>query len=133
MMRLCVPLLALVLVACEAVTNPLCSCSPPQAGAELMGTIRSATGVAVSGFRVRAERSYGACAEFDRNPTSTVSAPDGRYSITIAAGWADSVCVRLFARDTTPGAEEVALSVSPRVLLRWWPYDTTALDLALPP
>jgi len=132
-MRLVAPLLGLVLLSCDAFTKPLCACTPAQAGSVLLGTISSATGVPTPGLRVRAEYAFLPCDTFYSNPTSSLSASDGKYSITVASGWADSVCVRLFARDTTPGAPEVALAESPRLLLRWWPFDSTALDLALPP
>lgn len=129
-MRFAVLCAVCLLISC---VEPVCACSPPMLGMVLQGTLRSQAAVPQPGKRVRAEVGVGACATYFDTGASSVSEPDGRVTLAFGAPGTDSVCVRLFARDTVAGAAETPLVGPLRLPGGRMPFDTIAVALVLAP
>jgi hypothetical protein len=120
----------LLMISCS---SPVCGCSPVPNAIVLQGTLQSATGVPQPGKRVRAEIAVATCTTYSDTYTSSVTNTAGLLTLAIETPRVDSVCIRLFARDTIAGAPEFPLvgplrvpGGSPRV-------ETVAVSLVLPP
>jgi hypothetical protein len=113
--------------------EPVCGCTPIRSGMVLGGTLVSQSATPLPGRRVRAEIGVGTCSTFLDSYASAVTDPAGRLTLALDAPGVDSVCVRLFARDTVAGAVEWPL-VGPLRLpggRRTW--DTLMVSLVLAP
>jgi hypothetical protein len=113
--------------------TPVCGCSFPPPGVDVRGTLQTAGAQPQAGFRVRAELATLPCGAFVEHSVSPPTGADGAFALSLQAGVSDSVCVRLFAQDTLPGAPEIAFPSVHRTLLRRPPYPTLQLVLTLPP
>jgi hypothetical protein len=120
----------LLMLSCS---DPVCACSPRPNAIVLQGTLQSATGVPQPGKRVRAEVAVATCTTYLDSYANNVTDAAGGLRLEIETPRVDSICVRLFARDTTAGAPEFPLvgplrvpGGSPRV-------ETVAVSLVLPP
>jgi len=128
--------LLLAVLAIGSCTNPLCGCSPPPQIAYVNGTLLSNSGAPLGGYRVLAERSEfvaGSCDPATLPVGERVTDPSGTFLIAVGGYFRDSVCVRFFARDTTPGSLQYALPDTVRLLPRYAPFDTVAVQLILSP
>ncbi len=129
-MRIAVLGAVCLLISC---VDPVCACSPPMYGMVLQGTLRSQAAVPQPGKRVRAEVGVGTCVTFIDTFANGVTDPDGHLTLTVDAPSTDSVCVRLFARDTVAGALEIPLVGPLRVPGGRRTFDTLAVSLVLAP
>lgn len=120
----------LLMLSCS---EPVCGCSPIPNAIVLQGTLQSATGVPQPGKRVRAELAVATCTTFFDTYASSVTDAAGLLRLEIETPRVDSVCVRLFARDTTPGAPEVQLVGPLRVPGGSSRVEPVAVTLVLPP
>lgn len=114
-------------------SDPVCGCSPRQAGVVLTGVLRTSAGTPRPGMLVRGVVAQGVCDAYIPVGGGDVSAPDGRVSLRLYATPVDSLCVRLSAQDTLAGSPVIVLPGIVRVHGRYEPYDTVGVDLTLPP
>ncbi len=114
-------------------TEPACGCSPARFGMVLRGTLLSQSATPQPGRRVRAEIGVGTCSTFLDSYASAVTDPTGRLTLALDAPAIDSVCVRLFARDTVAGAVESPLIGPLRLPGGRSSWDTLTVSLILAP
>ena len=114
-------------------TSPVCGCSPMRFGMVLRGTLVSQSATPLPGRRVRAEVGVGTCSTFLDSYASAVTDPAGRLTVALEAPSIDSVCVRLFARDTLAGAVESPLIGPLRLPGGRSSWDTLTVSLVLAP
>jgi hypothetical protein len=113
--------------------DPLCGCSEPGFGVVLKGTLLSQSAVPLPGWRVRAQFGAGTCSTFIDTYSSAVTDPAGRLALRLDLPLIDSVCVQLFARDTTAGAPESPLEGPLRLAINRRMVDTLNVSLVLAP
>jgi hypothetical protein len=125
-------LLAALLLSISCV-DPVCACSPPRIGMVLRGTLVSSTDVPQPGKRVRADLAVATCTTYYPGYASGVSAADGKLVLELDTFGVDSVCVRLFARDTVAGAVEQPLVGPLRLPRGTTRFDTVTVPLVIAP
>ena len=123
-------LLALVLLSISC--TPLCACSPERFAVVLRGTLQNAGGAPLGGKRIRSETAAASCVDYFPS-AGGVTAADGRFAFEVDAPAVDSVCVRLFARDTAANAVEVRVGDVFRIRGTEFPWDTLDVPLVLAP
>jgi hypothetical protein len=125
-------LLLAVLLLSISCTNPLCGCSPERFAVVLRGTLRDAVGAPLGGHRIRSETAFGGCADYFQS-SGALTAADGGFAFLVDAPPRDSVCVRLFARDSVTGAVETPVGGTLRIQGTEFPWDTLDLSLTFAP
>lgn len=133
-MRLIIPVVSLVLVACDGLVSPVCGCSPiPPPSAFVRGTVSTAAGEAVAGIRLRPEAGSPSCESFHPSTHGTaITDADGGFVLQVYTVTEGATCIRVFARDTAAGSPEVALNPTIQHTMRAWPQDTVVVTLRYP-
>lgn len=114
-------------------TEPVCGCSPERFGLVLRGTLVSQSATPLPGRRVRAEVGVGTCSTFLESYSRAVTDPAGRLTLPVETPAVDSVCIRLFARDTVAGAIEAPLVGPLRLPGGRIAWDTLTVALVIAP
>lgn len=125
-------LLAALLLSISC-ADPICACSPPRFGVVLQGTLVSSTDVPQPGKLVRAELAVATCTTYYPRYETGVSDAEGRLVLELDTFGVDSVCVRLFARDTVAGAVEQPLVGPLRLPRGTVRFDTVTVPLVIAP